>query len=270
VVLNPTLTPAEFLELMLLDFGLTDIPASKAQRLTLLQQFLIEVYQNRQVAALVVDEAHRLPPDVLEEIRLLSNFELAEAKLLQIVLSGQTELGDLLNRQDLRQLKQRVSVRLAIHPLSAAGVEHYIQHRWQKAGATAAHPFDRAALARVAECSRGIPRLVNSLCDNALMLAFAEGKTVIGDAQILEAARDLDQLSGQRRPSLGATRSVSPQPAAAKVEHRPDPVPWTSNSGSLPANGAPRPLAVPTLQRYEPKPSRLMRLAGKLGLANRQ
>jgi general secretion pathway protein A len=78
---------------------------------------------------------------------LLSHFELAEAKLLQIVLSGQTELGDLLNRQDLRQLKQRVSVRLAIHPLSAAGVEHYIQHRWQKAAATAAHSRERPAAA---------------------------------------------------------------------------------------------------------------------------
>jgi general secretion pathway protein A len=270
VVLNPTLTPAEFLELMLLDFGLSDIPTSKAQRLTLLQQFLIEVYQNRQVAALVVDEAHRLPPDVLEEIRLLSNFELAEAKLLQIVLSGQTELGDLLNRQDLRQLKQRVSVRLAIHPLSAAGVEHYIQHRWQKAGATTAHPFDAAALARVAQCSRGIPRLVNSLCDNALMLAFAEGETLIGDAQILEAARDLDQLSGQRRPSFGApTRPDLPQPAAAKVR-TPDLVPSESTNGSRGTNGTPGPLTVPTLQRYEHKPSRLMRLAGKLGLATRQ
>src|SRR5712692_9742479 len=118
VVLNPTLTPSEFRELALLDFGITDIPASKAQRLNLLQKFLVEAYRHGQVAVLVVDEAHKLPPDVLEEIRLLSNFELADAKLLQIVLAGQTELGALLNREDMRQLKQRIAMRLTIHPLS--------------------------------------------------------------------------------------------------------------------------------------------------------
>src|SRR5713226_7632059 len=163
VVLNPTLTPAEFLELALLDFGITAVPASKAQRLILLQQFLIEASEKKQTAVLVVDEAHKLPPDVLEEIRLLSNFELADAKLLQIVLAGQTELGDVLNRQDLRQLKQRIAVRLSIQPLSRVGVEHYIQHRWQKAGAAKPHPFESEAVDRIAEFSRGIPRLVNVL-----------------------------------------------------------------------------------------------------------
>src|SRR5437588_544333 len=162
VVLNPMLTPGEFLELALLDFGLTDIPASKAQRLTLLQQFLIDIHSKGQLAVLVVDEAHKLPPDVLEEIRLLSNFELAEAKLLQIVLAGQTELGGVLNRQDMRQLKQRIAMRLVIHPLSPTGVEHYIEHRWAKAGASKPHPFHPDAIARIAEFSHGIPRLVNS------------------------------------------------------------------------------------------------------------
>jgi general secretion pathway protein A len=200
VVLNPMLTPAEFLEFALLDFGIKDIPSSKAQRLSLLQQFLVEAYRERQVAVLVVDEAHKLPLDVLEEIRLLSNFELADAKLLQIVLAGQTELGDLLNRQDLRQLKQRIAVRLAIHPLSSIGVEHYIQHRWQKAGATRPHPFPPDVVARIAECSRGIPRLVNAMCSNALMLGCAEGQAIIGAAQIVEVARDLDLLDTPREP----------------------------------------------------------------------
>src|SRR5215472_8629790 len=111
VVLNPTLTPAEFLELALLDFGIGSIPASKAQRLLLLEEFLVKAREQKQVPVLVVDEAHKLPPDVLEEIRLLSNFEQAEAKLLQIVLAGQTELAAVLNRPDLRQLKQRIAVR---------------------------------------------------------------------------------------------------------------------------------------------------------------
>jgi len=270
VVLNPTLTPAEFLELALLDFGITNIPASKAQRLTLLQQFLVDTHKKGQVAVLVVDEAHKLPPDVLEEIRLLSNFELAETKLLQIVLAGQTELGDLLNRQDLRQLKQRVAVRLAIQPLSPTGVDHYIQHRWQKAGATQPQPFQLEAVARIAQYSHGIPRLVNSLCDNALMLAFAKGDKVIGVAHVVEAATDLDVLNGRRPPVRPAV--ASQYPVRPRMERRVE-IPATSNgttpgaqNGTEPATGP-----VPTLQRYqrrEGKPSAFRRLVGKLGLAS--
>jgi general secretion pathway protein A len=273
VVLNPTLTPAEFLELALLDFGITEIPASKAQRLTLLQQFLVEAYQKGQVAVLVVDEAHKLPPDVLEEIRLLSNFEVAEAKLLQIVLAGQTELGDVLNRQDLRQLKQRIAVRLAIHPLTPAGVEHYIRHRWQKAGATQPHPFQADAVTRIAQYSRGIPRLVNSLCDNALMLAYAEANTAIGAAQVIAVAGDLDLLG-----TPGRTARTPLHPAQAITR------PLTARTASPPAAGAPHgngvangtaapgPAPTPALFRYQSedaKPSRLMRLAGKLGFSTK-
>ena len=273
VVLNPTLTPAEFLELTLLDFGISEIPASKAQRLSLLQQFLISAYQKNQVAALVVDEAHKLPPDVLEEIRLLSNFELAEAKLLQIVLAGQTELGALLNREDLRQLKQRVAVRLAIHPLSSTGVEHYIQHRWQKAGAAESHPFEPDALALIAECSRGIPRLVNALCDNALMLGFAESKKSIGRAQILESASDLDLLNERGRRSLAmAGAPVITHPASGKTTSAGvRALEVNGNGGRVPDQRVPEaPAAVlPQHPRRPAKPSRLARLAGKLGfLAN--
>jgi type II secretory pathway predicted ATPase ExeA len=268
VILNPTLTPAEFLELTLLDFGITDIPASKAQRLTLLQHFLIDAYNKHQVAALVVDEAHKLPPDVLEEIRLLSNFELADAKLLQIVLAGQTELGDILNRQDLRQLKQRIAVRLAIHPLSASGVEHYIQYRWQKAGATLPHPFHPDAVTRIAHCSRGIPRLVNALCDNALMLAYAEGKTTIGTAELIEVAQDLDLEAPGRliRPALAPPNAQRP-----RMERKAETPVAVNGHGNRVANpAAPAPVLVPTLQSYArsaDKPSRLMRLANKLGIA---
>src|SRR6266446_3530386 len=204
VVLNPTLTPSEFLELVLLDFGIPDVPVSKAQRLKTLREFLVQAFQHRQVPVLVVDEAHKLPPDVLEEIRLLSNFELPEGKLLQIVLAGQTELGDLLNRQDLRQLKQRIAVRLAIAPLSASDVAHYIQHRWQRAGASQPHPFQPEAIRAIVQYSHGIPRLVNVLCDNALMLAYGEGTSVIGTPQIGEAARDLDLLGNGRVAGPGA------------------------------------------------------------------
>jgi len=265
MVLNPTLTPSEFLELALHDFGITEIPDSKAQRLILLQQFLLEAHQKKQQAVLVVDEAHKLPMDVLEELRLLSNFELAETKLLQIVLAGQTELADLLDRQDLRQLKQRISVRLAIHPLSPTGVDHYIAHRWQKAGATKAHPFTTEAVAHIALCSHGIPRLVNALCDNALMLAYATSNTSIGIEQIIEVSKDLSLDESPHGTS-------SDRSTAARGELKRS----TQLAVNGHSNGAvnelpPAPTLVPTLENYRgtgQKPGRLKRIAFRLGLVD--
>src|SRR5690242_4121621 len=118
LIVNPTLTPAEFLELALLDFGLTEVPESKAQRLWLLQNLILQGQRQGKVSALIVDEAHKLSPEVLEEIRLLGNFEEAEQKILQILLVGQTELDQVLERPDLRQLKQRIGVRLSLGPLT--------------------------------------------------------------------------------------------------------------------------------------------------------
>jgi general secretion pathway protein A len=263
VVLNPTLTPAEFLELVLLDFGIADVPASKAQRLTILREFLTEAYGQNRVPVLVVDEAHKLPPDVLEEIRLLSNFELPDGKLLQIVLAGQTELGDLLNRQDLRQLKQRVAVRLAIHPLSAADVDHYIRHRWQRAEGREPHPFQPEAIRTIAQYSRGIPRLVNVLCDNALMLAYGEGIGAIGMTQIAEVARDLDMTDRNGRLRQGAVAAP-----AYRTGTNGGGIAVATNDGGP----GPLPVPIPILERYpsnEAGPSKLKRLAGRLGLGSR-
>jgi general secretion pathway protein A len=286
LVLNPTLTPSEFLELALLDFGITDIPASKAQRLSLLQQFLIDSYKRNLVAVLVVDEAQRLSPDVLEEIRLLSNFELAEAKLLQIVLAGQTELGAVLNRQDMRQLKQRIAMRLAIHPLSAIGVDHYIQHRWQKAGSTKPHPFHPDAVARIVECSHGIPRVINAICDNALMLAYAEGNQMVSPTHIAEVAGDLDLLEpSSRMIRTGPAQRIAmpPRPAPVKPASRPAPAAvLPKDQQAMPVNGhtngtngagsAPHD-SIPILEQYQKstaKGSRFMRFAGKLGFSTKR
>ena len=134
VILNPMLTSAEFLEMALLDFGVDHIPSSKAQRLWKLQKLLFEGQSKGKVSALIVDEAHKLSPEVLEEIRLLGNFEEADQKILQIVLVGQPELDDNLNREDLRQLKQRIALRLSIGSLDASDVGQYIRHRWMVAG----------------------------------------------------------------------------------------------------------------------------------------
>lgn len=190
MVQNPTATPAEFLEMVLLDFGISDVPSSKAQRLLLLNRLLFEGENARKISVLIVDEAHRLSPEVLEEIRLLGNFENATHKLLQILLVGQTELDETLDREDLRQFKQRIALRLQIGPLTTEEVGEYIQHRWSTAGGTSA-PFAPETISVVAERSRGIPRIINSLCDNAVTCAFADGARQVEVQHIESAARDL-------------------------------------------------------------------------------
>jgi len=190
LILNPTLTPSEFLEMTLLDFGVRDIPSSKPQRLWKLQSLLLQGQREGKVSALVVDEAHKLSPEVLEEIRLLGNFEEADQKLLQILLVGQTELDDLLNREDLRQLKQRRAVRLSIGPLAPAEVGQYIRHRWLRAGGEQP-PFSAQAIIAIAAASRGIPRVINAVCENALTLAFAEKSPLVEPRHIQTAAADL-------------------------------------------------------------------------------
>src|SRR5215510_11740829 len=151
IILNPTLTASEFLESVLLDFDIPDVPPSKAQRLWKLQEFLSRTHHQNRYAVLVIDEAHKLSPEVLEEIRLLGNFESTAEKFLQILLLGQSELDDLLKRQDLRQFKQRIALRLYIDPLTPAEVQQYIRVRWTKAGGREAPPFSPDAIASIAQ-----------------------------------------------------------------------------------------------------------------------
>ena len=216
VIVNPTLTPAEFLEAVLLDFGLTDIPASKAQRIGMLQSFLWRGHREGKIAALIVDEAHKLSLEVLEEIRLLGNFESANEKLLQIVLVGQSELDGLLNRENLRQFKQRISIRLAIAPLTEAEIEPYIRYRWMKAGGREA-PFSASAIAGIGQASQGIPRVVNVLCDNTLMQAYGEGSASVELRHVAAVCRELqfDQPLPRFDQPLPIGEAVAPVPVPA-------------------------------------------------------
>jgi general secretion pathway protein A len=191
VILNPTLTAAEFLEMVLLDYGVESVPASKAQRLTILQKLLTTADDQGKTSALMIDEAHKLKADVLEEIRLLGNYERSDRKLLQILFLGQDELGGMLNTPGLRQLKQRIAARFAIGPLGSHEVEQYIQFRWTKAGGAEA-PFTPESIRAIGLYSKGIPRVINAICDNALMLAFAEGINSVRGKHVREAATDLD------------------------------------------------------------------------------
>jgi general secretion pathway protein A len=244
LVLNPTLTANEFLESVLLDFGIGEVPASKAQRLVKLQNFLLAGYAAGKVSALVIDEAHKLSIELLEEVRLLGNFERSDCKLLQIVLAGQPELDSTLNRPDLWQLKQRVALHLSVRPLSAAEVAQYIQFRWTKAGGAHA-PFPAGTVAAVLHFSRGIPRVVNSICDNALELAFGEGSSTVTQAHILEVAKDLRlNAPSDVKPSLPQGTGLAPLSAGSAVRIAQAPTP--------PVDTQP----MKTLERYNPSTKR--------------
>lgn len=144
---------------------------------------------------LIIDEAQGLSPHVLEEIRLLSNFESNTAKQLQIVLTGQPELRKILNDPDLRQLKQRIALRCVIKPLpNVEETERYIMSRLLVAGAERTNIFSRDAIYYIFRCSEGIPRSINNLCDNALLAGFAAGETTIGLSIVEDTAETFDML----------------------------------------------------------------------------
>jgi general secretion pathway protein A len=280
VILNPLLTREEFLELAMLDFGLTDIPTSKAQRLWMLQKFLLKGRKEGKINVLIVDEAHKLSVELLEEIRLLGNLEYGDEKLIQILLVGQSELDDVMNRPDLWQLKQRISVRLVLGPLSVESVEKYILHRWTIAGGKAPLPFSADAIASIRKCSQGIPRLINSICDNALTLAFADEARSVTAAHVETAAIDLQLIAKPpaavpvpKAPSV----TVAPAPAVSTVAPPSAVAPASAVTPApsvAPANGtgaAVQTVAAKTVERHAPEPpeptkqSLLKTVAGKLG-----
>lgn len=263
LVLNPILTGPEFMEMVLLNFGFRDIPASKAQRLKMFQDFLIRSDAEDKVTALVIDEAHKLSAELLEEVRLLGNFEAADHKLLQMVLVGQPELNDRLNLPELWQLKQRIAIRMTLARMDRATVAEYLIFRWSKAGATGPMPFTDAAVDAIANWSKGIPRLVNAICDNALLIAFSEETRTVETRHIREACAELDLAISAPKPRLDSlTPNGTPQPAPARASAAPK---------AVHQNGAPT--SAPSVNHDSPnlwleeRPSLLKRW---LGMGGRQ
>lgn len=220
LVVNPILSADEFLESALIDFGIEEIPASKVRRLLKLQEFLMAARRAGTICVLVVDEAHQLSGAVLEEIRLLTNFENADRKLLQIILAGQPELRDMLNAEELRQVKQRIAVRCELRPLSDAEVVQYIYFRWARAGADNEPPFDDGAIRTIARASKGLPRVINALCDNALSLIYATGEPCVTTMQALQVAHDLDLIEPDSQATV-LQPSASPANALQGNERPP-------------------------------------------------
>ena len=196
-VFNSTLPFDEMLEYILEDFGVSQPGTSRAQRLFALNRFLIERRRAGEQAVLILDEAHNLDIPTLEQVRLLSNFETAQEKLLQIILVGQPELREKLKRREMRQLYQRIGLRAQIEPLGDDEVREYINTRLRVAGGRGAQLFTRQALKRIAAYSKGIPRVVNILCDHCLVIGYAdEAGTITRD--IVEQGIDALE-SGERR-----------------------------------------------------------------------
>lgn len=213
-VFNPGLTVAEFYEQLASDFNLG--PAgSRADLLRRLGELLTTRHANGLRTVLIVDEAQGLSRDLLEEVRLLLNFETHTEKQLQIVLTGQPELRRVLNSPDLRQLKQRISLRSEVRPLQADEVSAYIRSRLHVAGAARLDVFAPEATGLIYRFSEGIPRLVNNLCDNALLTGYALDAKRITAAIIADVAESLDLVS-----SLHGDEFQMEKVEAAKVKGR--------------------------------------------------
>ena len=183
------LSPVEFLQSLLVELGFRPFGMRKIELLTLLKEYLIEQYSGGRRVLIVIDEAQNLSRKVLEEIRLLSGVEAQKEKVLRIILAGQPELGETLDSPRLEQLSQRVRLRFHIAALSKRETLEYIAHRLKIAGAGRRKIFDTEALRLVFRYTGGVPRLINILCDSAMLCAFADEKSRV-DSELLEAAVD--------------------------------------------------------------------------------
>jgi general secretion pathway protein A len=164
---NPTLTREEFFDILMIKFAVDCQSPLKSRQLAALEERLRQHRAEGKPAVLIVDEAQRLSPELLEEIRLLLNMETATEKLLQIIVAGQPELGEILRRPELRQLKQRVSCICNLRPLTMAELREYLHHRLTRAGLPSQSLFSEETMAVIFRHTQGIPRLINSLCDAA-------------------------------------------------------------------------------------------------------
>lgn len=175
-VFNGRLSSVEFLQYIAGDFGLPAAHKNKSELLLELSNFVIDRGLKGLTTVLVVDEAHQLSTEILEEIRLLTNLETTQAKLLQILLVGQPELDQKLDSVELRQLKQRIAFRSQLLPLNLEETKGYIERRLQLAGANSEEPelFPLETIAAIYRCANGFPRLINTVCENALIAAYSK------------------------------------------------------------------------------------------------
>jgi len=208
-IFNPKLTVLELLKSVCEEFGIPHPQHANAtvkEYLDPLNEFLLKTHAVGQNNVLIIDEAQMLSADVLEQLRLLTNLETNERKLLQIILIGQPELRDLLARPELEQLAQRVIARYHLGALTSDETEGYIRHRLAVAGMKTAMPFDAKAMQRIHQLSRGVPRRINLLCDRALLGAYALGRAVVDRAIVDKAAGEVFDTDKRMHLPSGVAR----------------------------------------------------------------
>jgi type II secretory pathway predicted ATPase ExeA len=207
---NSTLCPTEFLQYTVADFGLPASGKNKGELLTDLSRFLVKRGTQQMTTVLIVDEAHQLSAETLEEIRMLSNLETTTEKLLQIMLVGQPELDEKLDSVGLRQLKQRIALRTHLGSLSLQETATYIEKRLKIAGADPSSPplFPSPAVEKIQRYSQGLPRLINTICENALITAYARRLPAVTPEIIDEVAKDfrLDMPAARAFDAKGLSR----------------------------------------------------------------
>ena len=226
-IFNPKLTVPELLQTVCDEFRipLPELPPGSVRSvkdfIDPLNEFLLRTHAVGQTNVLIIDEAQNLSADVLEQLRLLTNLETAERKLLQIILIGQPELRQMLGRPELEQLAQRVIARYHLGALSESETAHYVQHRLGVAGGSGAMPFEKAALKRIHQLSRGVPRRINLLCDRALLGGYATGQQRIGADVVEQAAAEVFGDAAAQRPAAWALDAA--EGWAARLRHA---APW--------------------------------------------
>ncbi len=192
LILNPVLDPDLLMKAIAMEFHLEVKGMDRLEILAELNKFLLrQVAENRE-SVLIIDEAQDLTRELLEQVRLLSNLETDERKLLQIVLMGQPELRDRLNEHSLRQLRQRITVRYHLHPLRMAEIDQYVHHRLRVSGAKGAPYFTGPAVWRIFRYSQGIPRLINALSDKCLLAGYVQQRQKIDYRTVGIAMRELE------------------------------------------------------------------------------
>ncbi|MGO9138487.1 MAG: ExeA family protein [Syntrophales bacterium] len=202
-IFNPVMGPEDFLNYICEDLGLkSDGVRSRGQNLASLHNFLLDCFARNERVFLIIDEAQSLDTKLLEEVRLLTNLETSTNKLLHVILLGQPELNMALSDERFRALKQRVTIRYNLSALNLADTKEYIVHRLKKAGARNLSVFDESAIKEIYKYSKGIPRLINIVCDNALITGFSQELTRIGKPIIKEVIKDLEGSGAARKRRL--------------------------------------------------------------------
>ena len=207
-IFNSNISYITLLKTILVGLGYKPTLSNSAELTSLLHESLIEEYKHDKTIVLIIDEAQNMPVDTLEKLRMLSNLETTKEKLIQIVFSAQPEFEKILNQEELKQLKQRIAVKVTIPPLTITEGVLYIRHRLRKAAKKEVSVFSKVALKKIIKIAHGVPRVINILCDNSLITAFGYGKKKVDIFVVKEIIQDFNNQKNNKTNKIKVTTSV--------------------------------------------------------------